>query len=72
MGIGIRSLMKDLGVAVEVQVNTDSSVARSIASRRGARRVRHVEVCELWVQHRVQKGHLSIIKVCGRITLPSG
>ncbi len=30
MGIGIKSLMEDLGLHVKVQVNTDSSAARSI------------------------------------------
>ncbi len=55
--------MEDLGVEVEVQVNTDSSAAKSIASRRGAGRVRHTEVRELWVQGRVAKGELTIVKV---------
>ena len=36
MGIGIKSMFKDLGLEVEVQVNTDSSFARSISSRRRA------------------------------------
>ena len=31
MGIGIKSLMEDLGLHVEVQVHTDSSVVRRIA-----------------------------------------
>ena len=30
MGIGIKSMFKDLGLEVEVQVNTDPSTARSI------------------------------------------
>ena len=65
MGIGIESMFKDLGLEVEVQVNTDSSSARSISSRRGAGRVRHVEVRELWVQESVRRGELPIIKVRG-------
>ncbi len=36
MGIGIKSMFKDLGLEVGIQVNTDSSAARSISSRRGA------------------------------------
>ncbi len=52
--IGIKSTFKHLGWEVEVQVNTNSSAARSISSRRGAGRVRHVEVRELWVQERVR------------------
>ncbi len=36
MGIGIKSLKEDLGLHMKVQVNTDSSAARSISSRGGA------------------------------------
>ncbi len=50
MGIGMRGPMADLGLEMKEQVNTDSSAARSIASRRGAGRVRRAEVRELWVQ----------------------
>ncbi len=55
MGLGMKGLMENLGVEVGVQVNTDSGVAKSIASRRGAGRVRHKEVQELWVQGRWRK-----------------
>ncbi len=47
MGIGIKSFFKDLGLEVEIQVNTDSSAARSISSRRGAGRVRRASQPEL-------------------------
>ena len=49
VGLGMRCLLDDLGIEVKVQANTDSSAAKSIASRRGAGRVRHIEVRELWV-----------------------
>ena len=65
MGLGMKGLMEDLGVGVEVQVNTDSSAAKSITARRGAGRARHIEVRELWVQDRVAKGKLKIVKVKG-------
>ena len=63
MGLGMRGLMEDLGMSVEVQVNTDSSAAKSITARKGAGRVRHIEVRELWVHERVAKGELKIVKV---------
>jgi hypothetical protein len=65
MGVGIKSLFGDLGSQIEVHVNTDSSTARSISSRRRARRVRRVEVRELWVREKVRRRELSIIKVIG-------
>ena len=51
-----------VGVDVEAQVNTDWGAAKSIVSRRGAVRVRHIEVRELWTQGRVAKGGLSVVK----------
>jgi hypothetical protein len=69
MGIGIKSSFKDLGLKVEIQVKTDSSTAISISFRRGAGRVRRVEVGELWVQER---GELSIIKVRGEDNVADG
>ncbi len=50
-------------MGVEVQVFTDSRAAKSISARRGAGRVRHIEARELWVQDRVAKGELKMVKV---------
>ncbi len=72
MGIGIKSMFKDLGLEVEFQGITDSSAARSMSSRRGAGRVRHGEVRELWVQERVRRGELSINKVRGKDNVADG
>ena len=72
MGLRMKGLMEDLGIEVGVQVNTDSSAAKSIASRRGAGRVRHIEVRELWVQDRVARGELTIVKVKGEHNVADG
>ncbi len=64
-GLGVKGLMMDMGLSVGVQVNTDSSAAKSIASRRGCGKVRHLEVRELWLQDRVAKGELKVKKVKG-------
>ncbi len=73
MGVGIGSMFGNLGLEIEAQVNTDSSTARSILSMRGAGRVRHVEVRELWVQEeKVRRGELSIIKVKGGDNVDEG
>ena len=72
MGLGMRGLMEDLGMTVEIQVNTDSSAAKSITSRKGAGRVRHIEVRELWVQERVARGESKIVKVKGEENVADG
>jgi hypothetical protein len=71
-GLGVQSLFKDLGVDVEVQINTDSSTGKSIASRRGAGKVRHLDTRELWIQERVARGDIWIQKVRGEDNVADG
>ena len=57
-----------MGVEVEdavVEASTDSSAAKSYASRRGTGRVRHVEVKQLWLQQAVAEGRFRLSKVLG-------
>ena len=68
-GLGVQSLFKDLGVNVEVQINTDSSTGKSIATRRGAGKVRHLDSRELWIQERVARGDIRLNKVAGEDNL---
>ena len=58
-------MLREFGIAVELQVNTDASAANGIASRRGLGKVRHVEVHQLWVQDAVMKKELIVKKVAG-------
>ena len=46
-------------------VKTDSSVAKSVAGRRGLGKLRHVELKYLWVQDAVAKGRISMKTVSG-------
>ncbi len=50
-------------------MNTDSSTAKSITARKGAGRVRHIEVR---VQDRVAKGELKIVRVKGEDNVADG
>ena len=72
MGLGMKGLMEDLGVGVEVQVSTDSSASKSMTARRGAGRLRHIGVRELWAQDRVAHGELKIAKVKGGENVADG
>ncbi len=64
--------MEDFGVQVEGQANMDSSAAKSIDSRRGAGRVPRIGVWELWVQNRVAKDELTVVKVKGESHVADG
>ena len=49
-GLGMQSMMADLGVTTHVQIWTDSNAAKAIASRGGLGKTRHVELRYLWLQ----------------------
>ena len=65
VGLGIKSMLNDLGFKFELEVLTDASAAKGIASRRGLGKTRHVAVHFLWVQERVRNGDLVVSKVWG-------
>ena len=65
VGLGIRSVLADLGCKTRLVVCTDSSAAKGMASRRGLGKVRHVEVNQLWVQEKVGNGEIELRKVDG-------
>merc|ERR1712143_22283 len=63
IALGLKSVMQDFGVSLDVTILTDASAAKGIASRRGLGKVRHIEVNQLWVQEKVSNGEITIIKV---------
>ena len=65
IGFGITSLIREMGADMDsgIRIHTDASAAKGIASRRGLGKVRHIEVTQLWVQEKVQRGEIEIIKI---------
>ena len=58
-----------MGVKYKLQVLTDSSAAKGIASRRGLGKVRHIEVNQLWVSEKVADGTVDLLKISGEDNL---
>eukprot|EP00973_Karenia_brevis_P057773 8037553-Karenia_brevis.AAC.1 len=48
-----------------VRIGTDSSAAKSFVCRRGAGKMKHLEIRDLWLQKEVQDGKLEVSKVPG-------
>ena len=67
LGLGIGSLLEDLGIKVSVRLETDSAAAKGIAGRRGVGKVRHIEICYLWLQERVKQRDIEIVKIPGAV-----
>ena len=63
--MGMRSMLRDMGVDMGLKVHSDASAAIGIAMRRGVGKVRHVEVHQLWLQDRVGRGDFKVEKVAG-------
>ena len=65
MALGVRSMLADMGIKVEIRIRTDASAAKGIASRRGLGKIRHIEVHQLWLQEKVSRGEIQVMKVKG-------
>ena len=64
-GLGMQSIMHDLGWKMRIRLWVDSSAAKSIASRIGLGRVRHLEVKFLWLWEVLRDKRLEVKKVHG-------
>ena len=70
--LGMQTAAKKLGITVEdlsVEMATDSSGAKSFASRRGSGRIRQNKVKWLWLQQAVADGRFRMTKVAGSLNL---
>ena len=63
--LGIRSMMKDWGRESCGVVYADSSAALAVAKRKGAGKLRHINVSSLWIKERRDREDLEMIKVLG-------
>ena len=71
-GIGLQSILRDLGFETTVELYTDSSAAKSIASRIGVGKVRHIHTKLLWIQEAVRDGRNKLTKISGGRTPADG
>ena len=63
VGLGIQAMLSAIGFKFDLEVVTDASAAKGIASRLGLGKARHIAVHYFWVQERVKRGDL-VIKKC--------
>ena len=63
IGLGIHAMMREIGVIVHLGLRCDASAAIGIVLRRGLGKVRHIDVSQLWLQHKVASGEIQVKKV---------
>ena len=64
-GLGMRSLLEDFQVQVEIKILSDATAALGMVRRLGLGKVRHLATADLWVQQRIRAGDLSVAKYPG-------
>ena len=62
-GIGGENILKDLGVELGLRIFTDATTGKSLASRRGLGKARHIAVNELWLQSHIRNKSITIVKI---------
>ena len=65
VGLGLKAMLTDMGLSPTLEVLTDASAAKGIASRTGLGKTRHIEVHYLWVQERIANKDMKLSKVWG-------
>ena len=68
-GLGIKSMFEDFGIDLVLELKSDASAACGIARRKGLGKVRHIEVCQLWLQDLVTSGKVLLFKIPGESNL---
>jgi len=63
-GLGMQAFLRDIGIDIPLVVESDSTSAKSFASRKGLGKQRHVQTRYLWIQDRVAAKSFEIRKVC--------
>ena len=63
--LGIRALAKDLGYDFKIRMHVDSSAAKSMVSRTGLGKTRHIEVEYLWSQDIMREKFIEVRKILG-------
>ena len=65
VALGLRAMYRDLGIELKLNLITDATGAKGIATRRGLGKLRHVEVHLLWLQQHLRQKTFSLHKVKG-------
>ena len=62
VGLGVQNILGDIGLRPGLQLETDSSAAKGITSRRGLGKVRHVEFRQFWVQENMANRCIGVMQ----------
>ena len=64
-GLGLQALVSDLGLKWNLRVATDAAAGVGICRRRGLGKIRNLATADLWVQDRMKKNDVELVRVPG-------
>ena len=64
-GMGLRSMVGDLGLEMTLRVHTDSDACRGTCNRTGLGRLKHLQVEHLWIQEAVRNRRFDLVRING-------
>ena len=67
--LGIRHFLEQVGVTVRMRHFIDASAAKGTLLRKGAGKIKHLEVRQLWCQYAVEKYGIEVTKIPRRVNL---
>lgn len=65
MSTGVREILADLGLSMQIVIKTDASAAKGITNTVGLGKLRHLDTNLLWIQERVASSEIIVEKVPG-------
>jgi hypothetical protein len=68
-GLFVTTILEEVGLHPELHLFTDSASALKVTARRGAGRMRHLRVKELWLQEAVREHRLKVFYVPGQMNV---
>ena len=67
--LGIRHFLDQMGISVRMTHHLDASAAKGTMMRKGAGKIKHLEVRQLWCQYAVEKYQVEVVKIPRRLNL---
>ena len=58
-----------MGIPVRIRLYLDASAAKGTLLRRGAGKIKHLEIRQLWCQHAIERYNIEVIKIMRKLNL---
>ena len=67
--LSIRHFLEQMGISVRIKLYLDASAAKGTLLRRGAGKIKHLEIRQLWCQHAIERYDIEVLKIVRKLNL---